>query len=79
MIPAYLPQARRRSECNFGTWQGRLPQELRLAGIGSVEAAIGFCRSITSPRSVQKLECQFAVATCETNSGCDPQQSHTEP
>jgi len=33
MIPAYSPQARGRCERNFGTWQGRLPQELRLAGI----------------------------------------------
>jgi transposase len=39
MIPAYSPQARGRSERNFGTWQGRLPQELRLRGIGTVEAA----------------------------------------
>src|ERR1700681_3715408 len=30
MIPAYSRQARGRSERNFGTWQGRLPQELRL-------------------------------------------------
>jgi hypothetical protein len=33
MIPAYSPQARGRSERSFGTWQGRLPQELWLAGI----------------------------------------------
>jgi len=33
MIPAYSPQARGRSERGFGTWQGRLPQELRLQGI----------------------------------------------
>ena len=39
MIPAYSPQARGRSERSFGTWQGRLPQELRLAGIDSVEEA----------------------------------------
>jgi hypothetical protein len=26
MIPAYSPQARGRSERNFGTWQHRLPQ-----------------------------------------------------
>jgi hypothetical protein len=39
MIPAYSPQARGRSERRFGTWQGRLPQELRLAGIGTVEEA----------------------------------------
>ena len=31
MIPAYSPQARGRWERNFATWQGRLPQELRLA------------------------------------------------
>jgi hypothetical protein len=42
MIPAYSPQARGRSERNFGTWQGRLPQELRLRGIGSLEAANRF-------------------------------------
>src|ERR1700679_1987126 len=30
MIPAYSPEARGRSERNFSTWQGRLPQELRL-------------------------------------------------
>ncbi len=39
MIPAYSPQARGRSERSFGTWQGRLPQELRLAGITTVEGA----------------------------------------
>ena len=32
------------SERNFGTWQGRLPQELRLRGIGSLEAANRFLR-----------------------------------
>lgn len=32
MIPAYSPQARGRMERSYGTWQGRLPQELRLAG-----------------------------------------------
>ena len=42
MIPAYSPQARGRSERSFGTWQGRLPQELRLAGIGTPEAANQF-------------------------------------
>src|SRR5258707_5256510 len=44
MIPAYSPQARGRSERNFGTWQGRLPQELRLHGIGSLEEANRFLR-----------------------------------
>jgi hypothetical protein len=44
MIPAYSPQARGRSERNFGTWQGRLPQELRLAGIATLEGANEFLR-----------------------------------
>ena len=44
MIPAYSPQARGRSERSFGTWQGRLPQELRLRGIHTVEAANEFLR-----------------------------------
>lgn len=46
LIPAYSPQARGRSERSFGTWQGRLPQELRLRGIGSLEAANRFLREI---------------------------------
>ena len=45
MIPAYSPQARGRSERNFGTWQGRLPQELRLRGITELEQANHFLRS----------------------------------
>ena len=44
MIPAYSPQARGRSERSFSTWQGRLPQELRLRGINTVEAANRFLR-----------------------------------
>lgn len=44
MIPAYSPQARGRSERNFGTWQGRLPQELRLRGIKSLANANDFLR-----------------------------------
>jgi hypothetical protein len=44
MIPAYSPQARGRSERNFGTWQNRLPQELRLAGIQTMEEANRFLR-----------------------------------
>lgn len=44
LIPAYSPQARGRSERGFGTWQGRLPQELRLAKITTLEAANLFLR-----------------------------------
>src|SRR5690242_12558776 len=44
MIPAYSPQARGRCERSFGTWQNRLPQELRLAGISTIEQANAFLR-----------------------------------
>ena len=44
MIPAYSPQARGRSERSFGTWQGRLPQELRLRQLTTVAAANQFLR-----------------------------------
>ena len=45
MIPAYSPQARGRSERGFGTWQGRLPQELRLRKLTTVAAANQFLRA----------------------------------
>jgi transposase len=61
LIPAYSPQARGRSERNFGTWQGRLPQELRLANITSVETANAFLRN----RYIAEFNCQFAVAAQE--------------
>ena len=44
MIPAYSPQARGRCERSFGTWQNRLPQELRLAGVSTLEQANAFLR-----------------------------------
>ena len=42
LIPANSPEARGRCERMFGTWQGRLPQEFRLRGITSVQAANAF-------------------------------------
>jgi len=44
LILAYSPQARGRCERLFGTWQGRLPQELRLRQITTIEAANEFLR-----------------------------------
>jgi transposase len=44
MIPAYSPQARGRMERSYSTWQGRLPQELRLRGIQDLERANEFLR-----------------------------------
>ena len=49
LIPAYSPEARGRSERMFGTLQGRLPQELRLAGITSMEAANRFLGEVFLP------------------------------
>jgi transposase len=43
-IPANSPQARGRCERFFGTWQGRLPQELRLKEITTMAAANEFLR-----------------------------------
>ena len=64
MIPAYSPQARGRSERNFGTWQGRLPQELRLRGIGSLEAANRFLRE----HYISEFNARFQVPAAQRGS-----------
>jgi len=61
MIAAYSPQARGRSERNFGTWQGRLPQELRLAGIDTVEGANRFLRQ----QYIAEFNAKFSVPATE--------------
>jgi transposase len=60
-IAAYSPQARGRSERSFGTWQGRLPQELRLAGIGTVEGANKFLRE----KYIKEFNAKFSVPAAE--------------
>ena len=61
MIPAYSPQARGRSERSFGTWQGRLPQELRLAAITTLEGANEFLRQ----QYIAVFNQKFMVASAE--------------
>jgi hypothetical protein len=61
MIAAYSPQARGRSERSFGTWQGRLPQELRLAQVTTVEGANQFLRD----HYIARFNTQFTVAAQE--------------
>jgi hypothetical protein len=61
MIAAYSPQARGRSERSFGTWQGRLPQELRLAGVTTIEGANQFLRE----QYIARFNQQFAIAAEE--------------
>jgi hypothetical protein len=60
-IPAYSPQARGRGERNFGTWQGRLPQELRIHGIRSMASANEFLRETY----LQEFNQHFAVAAAQ--------------
>ena len=68
MIPAYSPQARGRSERNFGTWQGRLPQELRLHQIASLEAANVFLRE----HYITEFNRRFQVAAAQRGSAFLP-------
>ena len=68
MIPAYSPQARGRSERGFGTWQGRLPQELRLQGIVTLEEANRFLRE----HYRAEFNRRFQVAALHTGSAFLP-------
>ena len=68
MIPAYSPQARGRSERSFGTWQGRLPQELRLAGIRTLEQANAFLRQ----RYIPEFNRRFRVPAAMSGSAFVP-------
>jgi transposase len=71
MIPAYSPEARGRSERNFGTWQGRLPQELRLHQIGTLEAANQFLRE----HYIAEFNCRFQVAAAQRGNAFVPCRS----
>jgi transposase len=68
MIPAYSPQARGRSERGFGTWQGRLPQELRLQGMVTREQANEFLRETY----VAEFNRGFQVAALQSGSAFLP-------
>jgi hypothetical protein len=59
-IAAYSPEARGRSERSFGTWQGRLPQELRLASITTLEEANQFLRQTYIAQFNQKFTAKAA-------------------
>jgi len=68
LIPAYSPEARGRSERMFGTLQKRLPQELRLAGITTMDEANQFLRETFLPDHNQR----FAIAPEEPGSAFVP-------
>jgi transposase len=64
LIPSYSPQARGRSERSFRTWQGRLPQELRVRGITDVDEANRFLRRIY----IREFNRRFTVQAAEPQS-----------
>jgi len=67
-IPSYSPQGRGRMERLFGTWQGRLPQELRRAGITSMAAANEYIRE----RFLPQFNWQFTVPAQDSGSAFMP-------
>src|SRR5207302_4504761 len=52
----------------FGTWQGRLPQELRLAGVRTLEEANRFLRE----RYMAEFNRRFAVPAVESGTAFVP-------
>ena len=67
-ICAYSPQARGRSERMFGTLQGRLPKELELKGIRTIEEANRYLKEVYLPLHNQ----QFTVHAREEKSAYIP-------
>lgn len=67
-ILARSPEARGRSERAFGTLQGRLPQELRVAGIASYAEANGFLES----NFIADFNRRFTVTPTEPDSAFTP-------
>jgi hypothetical protein len=63
-IPSYSPEARGRMERAFGTLQQRLPPELRLAGIATLEAANRYLKQ----HFVPDYNARFAVPPAEEGS-----------
>jgi transposase len=63
-IPSYSPEARGRIERLFGTLQGRLPQEMRLAGITTIEEANRYIAETFLPA----FNAQFTVPAAEQGS-----------
>lgn len=70
-IAAYSPQARGRSERAFLTLQDRLPKELALAGITTVEAANAWLSKVYIP----EYNARFAVCAEQEGSGFVPDRA----
>ncbi len=61
MIPAYSPEARGRSERMFRTHQGRLPNELALHGIRTMEGANEYLKNVYMPMFNAAFKVQPAI------------------
>lgn len=68
LIAAHSPQARGRKERLYGTLQGRWPQELRLAGITTVEEANRWLATTGIPR----FNARFQVAATQEGTAFVP-------
>lgn len=68
LIPAYSPQARGRGERLWKTFQGRLPQELRRAGIATIEQANEYLQNVFIP----EYNLRFKVLQKEVGSAFVP-------
>lgn len=68
MIAAYSPEARGRSERAFGTHQGRLPQELALAGVTTMTQANDYLAKVYLPA----FNAEFAQPAMEEGSAFVP-------
>jgi len=68
MIAAYSPEARGRSERAFGTHQGRLPQELALAGITTMAQANQYLAKVYRPA----FNTEFAQPAADAGSAFVP-------
>jgi hypothetical protein len=74
LIVAYSPQARGRGERLWRTIQGRLPQELRLAGISTLEQANQYLKEVFIP----DLNKRFATEPKEKGSAFFPLSTDTD-
>jgi hypothetical protein len=75
MIPAYSPEARGRCERAFKTIQGRLPKELKLAGICDMEAANAYLKE----KFIPGFNKRFTVIPQEKESAFVPWLNHMNP
>lgn len=74
MIPAYSPEARGRSEREFRTLQGRIPNELKLHGIKTLKEANRFLKR----HYIKELNKRFMVAPEDTGSAFVPVAKHID-